>query len=197
MASGRLTRSAGSAVQIALKIACGALICAFGVESWQLVQAERVNRQLAQQLADSPYDAAAATLDDPRLSIAAARQPARQGRVAEAAALLRRAADASADAQQGELRSIAWYDLGNLYLREGLRLLKAGADASALPLLELAKESYRSALLERPDLWDAKFDLELALRVAPDPDPDDTGAPQVLTGERAVTTMRAFTLGLP
>jgi mxaK protein len=51
--------------------------------------------------------------------------------------------------------------------------------------------------LERPDLWDAKFNLELALRLAPDPDPDDTGAPQVLTGERAVTTMRAFTLGLP
>src|SRR6266481_5933389 len=33
--------------------------------------------------------------------------------------------------------------------------------------------------------------------LARDPDPDDTGAPQILTGERAVTTMRAFTLGLP
>jgi mxaK protein len=76
-------------------------------------------------------------------------------------------------------------------------LRDGGADASALPVFELAKQSYRAALLQRHDLWDAKFNLELALRAAPDPDPDDTGAPQVLTGERAVTTMRAFTLGLP
>ena len=130
---------------------------------------------------------------DPRVWIAQARQPARSGHVAEAAALLRRAADASS----GPLRQIALYDLGNLYLREAFSVRATGADASALPLLELAKESYRSVLLERPDLWDAKFNLELALRVAPDPDPDDTGAPPILTGERAVTTMRAFTLGLP
>jgi mxaK protein len=178
-----------------LLLASGLLACALGLEAWQLAHAEQLNRELAQQLADdlSETGSAASIADDPRVWIAAARQPARAGRIAEAAALLRRAADAS----HGDLRAIASYDLGNLYLREGLRLLQSGADASALPLLELSKESYRGALLERPDLWDGKFNLELALLVAPDPDPDDTGAPQVLTGERAVTTMRAFTLGLP
>ena len=183
----------------ALLAASCAALCALAVDSWQLVRSGEVNRQLAAHLSDQLTSAP--MVDDPRVWIAASRQPARQGRIAEAAALLRRAADASAEskqgAKQGELRSTAWYDLGNLYLREGLRLLQSGADASALPLLELSKESYRNALLERPDLWDAKFNLELALRLAPDPDPDDTGAPQVLTGERAVTTMRAFTLGLP
>jgi len=195
MAGGRLTRPARRAVRIALLLASGSLAVALAVESWQLLRATQVNRQLAEQLVGPlPQAAQEAPLgDEPRLWIGAARQPASLGRVAEAAALLRRAADAS----QGELRPIAWYDLGNLYLREALRLRQNGADASALPLLELAKESYRNALVERPDLWDAKFNLELALRVAPDPDPDDTGAPQILTGERAVTTMRAFTLGLP
>jgi mxaK protein len=179
----------------ALLAASCAALCALAVESWQLARSDQVNQQLAARLSDELTSAPMA--DDPRVWIAASRQPARQGRIAEAAALLRRAADASADLKQGELRSTAWYDLGNLYLREALRLLQSGADASARPLLELSKESYRNALLERPDLWDAKFNLELALRLAPDPDPDDTGAPPVLTGERAVTTMRAFTLGLP
>jgi mxaK protein len=191
MAGGILRRAA----RIGLAAALAALVCALALESWQLARAQSTNRELLARLADDaqPAPRAAAVGDDPRLWVAAARQPARTGRTAEAAALLRRAADAS----RGELRQVALYDLGNLYLREAMRVRQSGADASALPLLELAKESYRSALLERPDLWDAKFNLELALRVAPDPDPDDTGAAPIPTGERAVTTMRAYTLGLP
>jgi mxaK protein len=180
------------ALRIGALAASLALTAALATESWQLARALRVNRLLVAGLAASGGSAAPAG-DDPRLWMVAARQPARAGYVAQAAALLRRAADAS----HGRVREAALYDLGNLYLREALKLKQSGADASALPLVELAKESYRTALLERPDLWDAKFDLELALRLSPDPDPDDTGAPQILTGERAVTTMHAFTLGLP
>ena len=196
MAAGWLTRPLRRALRIALLIASASLACALALESWQLARAKAVNRQLAARLSDARLSddlASAPMADDPRVWIAASRQPARAGHIADAAALLRQAADAS----HGELHRTALYDLGNLYLREALRVRQGGADASALPLFELAKESYRSVLLERADLWDAKFNLELALRVAPDPDPDDTGAPPVLTGERAVTTMRAFTLGLP
>jgi mxaK protein len=178
-------------LRIGLLIASGLVAIELAVESWQLARSNQVNQQLKARLADELTSAPMA--DDPRVWIGASRQPERAGRIAEAAALLRRAADES----RGELRQIALYDLGNLYLRDALRVRQSGADASALPLLELAKESYRTALLERPDLWDAKFNLELALRAAPDLDPDETGAPPILTGERAVTTMRAFTLGLP
>jgi mxaK protein len=195
MAGRVLKASLKRAFRIALLVASGATVGALVVECWQLARAQQVNRQLAQSLADraGPPEQIASAGGDPRLWVAAARRPLSADAVAQSAALLRRAADAS----RGELRQVALYDLGNLYLREALKVRQSGADASALPLLELAKESYRSALLERPDLWDAKFNLELALRLAPDPDPDDTGAPQILTGERAVTTMRAFTLGLP
>jgi len=188
MAGRRLSRPLRAVLLAASCAVAGALV----FESWQLAHALLVNRQLSVRLADAPAPPGPLT-GDPRIWIAAAHQPARAGRIAEAAALLRRAADSS----RGELREIALYDLGNVYLREALRLRDGGADASALPVFELAKQSYRAALLQRHDLWDAKFNLELALRAAPDPDPDDTGAPQVLTGERAVTTMRAFTLGLP
>jgi mxaK protein len=178
------------AVRLVLLAAGVALACALVLETWQLARALQVNRLLQARQAEAPARAAW-PVDDPRLWVAAARQAT--GSTAEAAALLRRAADAS----HGVLRQAALYDLGNVYLREALRMRDSGADASALPLFELSKESYRAALMERPDLWDAKFNLELALRAAPDADPDDTGAPPILTGERAVTTMRAFTLGLP
>jgi mxaK protein len=180
------------ALRIALLAAAAALAAALALESWQLTRSMHLNRELAARLANSSPQAAP-TLEDPRLWIAQAQQPAGSAGIAQPAALLRRAADAS----RGELRQVALYDLGNLYLNEALRVRASGADASALPLFELAKESYRAVLLEQPDLWDAKFNLELALRAAPDVDPDDTGAPPILTGERAVTTMRAFTLGLP
>jgi mxaK protein len=181
----RMLRAAWIAAGLVL---AGALL----VESWELAHAIGVNRQLAGHPPDAAHAAPPAG-EDPRVWVAAAREPAQSGHTVEAAALLRRAADASG----GELRQIALYDLGNVYLRAALRLHQDGADALALPLFELSKESYRGVLLERPDLWDAKFNLELALRAAPDVDPDDTGAPPVLTGERSVTTMRALSLGLP
>jgi mxaK protein len=191
MAGRPLTHPLRRTLQIGLLIASGLVALGLAVESWQLARSERVNQQLRARLSDELTSAPMA--DDPRVWIGASHKPARAGQIAEAAALLRRAADES----RGELRQIALYNLGNLYLRDALRMRQRGADASALPLLELAKESYRAALLERHDLWDAKFNLELALRASPDPDPDETGAPPVLTGERAVTTMRSFTLGWP
>jgi mxaK protein len=185
-------RAVKRGLRIAWVAACLALGAALLADAWDLARAGRVNRQLAADLA-AGAPAAPAAGEDPRVWIAAARAPARSGHTVEAAALLRRAAEASA----GDLRQVALYDLGNVYLRAALRLREEGADALALPLVELSKESYRGVLLERPDLWDAKFNLELALRVVPDADPDDTGAPPILTGERSVTTMRALTLGLP
>ncbi len=187
---------AGRALRRALRLALLAaglgLGGALALEDGRLLRELDVNRQLAALGADAATPAA--TLgDDPRLWVATARATAAAGQTVEAAALLRRAADTAT----GPLREQALYNLGNVYLRAALRMRASGAGASALPLFELAKESYRSALMAQPGLWDAKFNLELALRAAPDADPDDTGAPPVLTGERAVTTMRAFTLGLP
>lgn len=92
----------------------------------------------------------------------------------------------------------ARYNAANLHLRRALALKAAGDDAHAMPLLELAKEGYRSVLRAEPGHWDAKYNLERALRLAPEADEDDDGAaPAPTAAERAPTTMRGFTLGLP
>jgi mxaK protein len=66
-----------------------------------------------------------------------------------------------------ELRARARYNLGNAYLREAL---KNGVDEAiqSLPLIELAKHNYRDLLRDNPLDWDARYNLELALRLAPE-----------------------------
>ena len=50
--------------------------------------------------------------------------------------------------------------------------MKNGPDrvAGALPLVELAKQSYRDVLRDNPADWDAKYNLERALWLAPEVD---------------------------
>lgn len=98
----------------------------------------------------------------------------------------------------GDLRLRAEYNHANLLLREALRYREDGEDARAYPLIELAKESYRRVLRAQPDMWDARYNLERALRLLPDaPDPEEGEGPTPLQRERAPTTMRGETLGLP
>ena len=101
-------------------------------------------------------------------------------------------------AGDGALRAAATYNSGNVYFREGLAMHDADNDQQAVPLLELAKGSYRQVLRDDPANWDARYNLERVLRQRPDPEDLDSGgldAPQ--QAERAVTTMRGFSLGLP
>jgi mxaK protein len=83
-------------------------------------------------------------------------------------------------------------------MREGEQIVASGDWVGARPLLELAKETYREALRLDPGQWDARYNLERALRLAPEQE-DAPKAPLPMGGEseRSVTTMRAFTLGLP
>jgi mxaK protein len=85
-----------------------------------------------------------------------------------------------------DLRQIALYDLGNLHLRQALRAGIAD-DAQSLPLTELAKQSYRKLLRKDPNDWDARYNLERALRLAPEEDEDiaDTAPPDPREHERS------------
>ncbi len=68
----------------------------------------------------------------------------------------------------------------------------------ALPLIELAKEQYRALLRENPGLWAARYNLERAQRLQPDPEEGEESAPSAPSeSERAPTTMRGQALGLP
>ena len=96
------------------------------------------------------------------------------------------------------LAQAAKYNRANIYLLKAMELSAGDNPNSGMPLAELAKDTYRSVLRSDPSHWDAKYNLERALRLVPDPDDsDDADLPPPQQSERAPTTMRGFTLGLP
>jgi mxaK protein len=132
-------------------------------------------------------------------------QASPESQLARALALSRQgAADAAIRAYKAlaadapdDMRLTIGYDLGNLYLREAL---KDGADEAMrhAPLIELAKQSYRAVLRRNGEDWDARHNLELALRLAPERDDDaDASAEPAVPKERAITTMQGHKLVLP
>jgi len=91
----------------------------------------------------------------------------------------------------------AAYNAATLYLRRATELGGPEADPQAVPLVELSKEGLRSLLRRSPGDWDARYNLDRALRLSPEEDDDSDGGQPPLNAERAPTTMRGFTLGLP
>ena len=174
-----------------LVFATTAVVCGM-LAAYQIVHLERAedtNRAIA--------NAALANEVETKVS------PLPEARFAQALALAR-AGDYDAAAKgyqtiiQGEradLRPAARYNLGNLRLREALNSGPANA-AQSLPLIELAKQSYRNALREAPNDWDARYNLERALWLAPDYVAEfaQEKSPE---WERAPTTMRRDKIELP
>lgn len=83
-----------------------------------------------------------------------------------------------ADQQQNRpLGNASRFNLANHYLTRGLRKDLPGEQWR--PLLEIAKQRYRDLLLDNPDDWDARINLEHALRAAPEKANrgDDKGPP--------------------
>ena len=93
----------------------------------------------------------------------------------------------SSNQTANDLHLIAFYDLGNLHLRQAIQAGLAD-EAQSLPLTELAKQGYRDLLRRDPTDWDARYNLERALRLAPEDDDDadeDTGPPDPREHERS------------
>jgi len=96
-----------------------------------------------------------------------------------------------------EVRLPALYDLGNLNMREALKNGQGEAQR-ALPLIELAKQSYRDDLRANPADWDARYNLERALWIAPeydDPLLQRNQAP--VHAEQAISTVQGAKIDLP
>jgi mxaK protein len=97
--------------------------------------------------------------------------------------------------QQTEWLPAAYFNRGNINLREAMAM--DGNDPQMIPLVELAKQDYRSALKQQPEFWDARFNLEVALRLVPeDPEVDGNFKKQEIYSERSIET-KAFKVDLP
>lgn len=94
-----------------------------------------------------------------------------------------------------EIQQMARYNLGNLHLRQAIKM--GVDDRQALPLIELAKIQYREVLANEPDHWDARFNLERALWLAPEREATKQGHEAPHTSERAATTMKVEHGDLP
>jgi mxaK protein len=92
----------------------------------------------------------------------------------------------------------ARYNLGNLYLEQAVQQVKAMNMNEALPLAGLAKQAYRQSLALASGDWDAKYNLEVAMRLLPEMDrvdmPDDEPKNQKA---QLWTTVPGFPRGLP
>lgn len=98
--------------------------------------------------------------------------------------------------EHGELRRRALYNLGNLYLREALADGPERAFRS-LPLLELAKQSYRAVLRDAPHDWDARYNLERALWLAPERDEEVPEEEEPPDQEQTISTLPGARIDLP
>jgi mxaK protein len=98
--------------------------------------------------------------------------------------------------EQSALASAALYNAGNLHLREAL---KEGPNAAirALPLIELAKQSYRTALRRDPQNWDARYNLERALWLAPEVEEDSVLRLRRDAENRVLSTLQSTRADLP
>lgn len=163
-------------------------------DAWRLWQAQRFNALVQAQAAPAGQAAPPAPVSrlEPGLALFVhGHGAARQGRLQDALSLYQ---DAAADPA---VAVAAHYNSGNIHLREALELAAQQALAQSPQSVELAKQQYREALRRDPGHWPSKYNLERALWLAPEL-PDDAfkgAAPQ--QSERAVTTMRGFTIGLP
>jgi mxaK protein len=182
-------------------LAFGAAAAVLGLltigESLRLKDTDKVNMTVADWVTreaqhghDTPAEAHAAKWTD---LLPPAPDSLPEARLAYAVALSRIDYDGALAAYKAitrsgreDLRRIALYDLGNLNLRHALQAGIAD-DAQSLPLTELAKQSYRDLLRRDPNDWDARYNLERALRLAPEEDEDiaDTGPPDPREHERS------------
>jgi mxaK protein len=100
----------------------------------------------------------------PEVLLARAHFLLQRGRMDEAQALVP-AVKTSSDVQ---LLANFHYNLANARLRAAYSLLEQNRVDPAIPLVRLAKDGYRAALAINPGDWDARYNLDLAMRLVRD-----------------------------
>jgi len=145
-----------------------ALGCA-GVAAWQglrLVEARALDARIAQVLAGHATPAGMHDTEPPPVRLARAVMLAKAGDQVQAASLYDALIATSPDLSDPVAR-IALFDAAGLSLRAG-SVDGAAVELRSLPVIADAKNRYRTLLRATPDDWDARYNLERALRLAPE-----------------------------
>jgi mxaK protein len=181
-----------------IRIAAGltlALALAALLEARQWRNARAANADIAELLAGHDLAPERAVIASPPVLLARALYFGRHERFDDALELLN-LLETRGDAA---FRADVYYNQGNLRLTQALdRVEKAEIDQARV-FTELAKEAYRRALLLAPDHWDAKYNLETAMRLMPEMDRVGNAEDEPPTAEskRLWTGLPGFPRGLP
>jgi mxaK protein len=155
----RLTRWTTAIAWALLAFSLGALV----VFGWRWHDVRRVDAMIAARTIHT----LAASPDDPRVRYAIAWNLEREQKLDEAA---KQYIETQANAPP-RLAADAAFALGNVYFAAGVRASRAATPVDGpqpeLAEFELARDAYRSALRIDPQLYGARYNLELLERMAP------------------------------
>lgn len=153
------------------------------------------NRLIGQLLAGKDVSGDDLATSAPEVRMARAVYLSQHQRYDEALATLNLLLQQSGAVAQAQTR----YNLGNLYLRQAMEKAQAGNINEAMPLLGLAKQAYREALMLDSNFWDAKYNLEVAMRLLPEMDRVSSGDDKDDLSQKTQlwTTLPGFPRGLP
>jgi mxaK protein len=134
----------------------------FAASMCSVVSAWRDNRTIAALVAGADLPVGPGARSETLL--ARAHFLLQRGRIDEAQAFVP-AVEARGDAQ---LLARLQYGLANARLRAAFSLLEQNRIDPAIPLVRLAKDGYRAALAIEPANWDARYNLDVAMRLVRD-----------------------------
>jgi mxaK protein len=140
----------------------GALV-AVAVSGWLLISKLRENSTIGRlaagtEVAVDPTTAAPAVLE------ARAAFLLRRGRIDDAQPLL----DQASERASPPIYVRMLYNMANARMRAAVTAIEKGNFDKAIPLVALAKSEYRSALRLDPVNWNAKYNLDVAMRLVRD-----------------------------
>lgn len=144
---------------LALPVLLGLAAAGFGVSAWR---ADAANRGIAALEAGTDLDVGIGA--PAPLLLARIGYLAGHGRLEKTEPLVAALDRAGA----ADAASRARYRIANARMRDAFGLLIRGALDKAGPQVTLARQDYRRALRDRPDFWDAKFNLDVASRLIRD-----------------------------
>lgn len=152
-------RRARPVLLLALPILLAGIAMAFAVAAWRTSQAKGAIAALGAGR-DIPVSNDAA----PPVLLARVQFLTFRDRLEEAEPLI----EAIERARDADLSSRARYAIANARLRQAFGHLARNDIDPAGPLVVLARQDYRRALLARPEFWDAKYNLDVASRLIRD-----------------------------
>lgn len=164
------------------------------VQLWSLYRVDRENAWIDRLLSGHDIAIERVVRAGPEVRLARAVYLRQKRRYDDAMATLNLIIDRGNPEFQSKVR----YNLGNLYLSQAVEQAEAMNVNDALPLAGLAKQAYRQALSIDSNFWDAKYNLEVAMRLLPEMNRINVGDDEPEGRKSQIwTTVPGFPRGLP